>query len=74
MGTGKRSVRTAESLSPEAPTTEAGRRLLDQWNPGHVNPRLVQTVLAIEAEARAASQPLSQERPPVDTAGIDSDE
>jgi hypothetical protein len=42
---------TDQPVQPEAPTTEAGRRLLDQWNPGHVNPRLVQTVLAIEAEA-----------------------
>jgi hypothetical protein len=42
---------TDRAVQPEAPATEAGRRLLDQWNPGHVNPRLVQTVLAIEAEA-----------------------
>jgi hypothetical protein len=42
---------TDRAVQPEAPTTEAGRRLLDQWNPGHVNPRLVQTVLAIEADA-----------------------
>jgi hypothetical protein len=47
---------TDRAVQPEAPTTEAGRRLLRQWNPGHVNPRLVQTVLAIEAGARAASQ------------------
>jgi hypothetical protein len=72
---------TDRAVQPEAPTTEAGRALLDQWNPGHVNPRLVQTVLAIEAEAYRqgwdvntatsfGNRAASQERPSIDVTAL----
>jgi hypothetical protein len=59
---------TDQPVQPEAPTTKAGRVLLEQeaYNSRSFPLITVEAILAIEAEARAASQPLSQERPPID--------
>jgi hypothetical protein len=55
-------------VQPEAPTTKAGRVLLEQeaYNSRSFPLITVEAIVAIEAEARAASQPLAQERPPID--------
>jgi hypothetical protein len=59
---------TDRAVQPGAPTTKAGRVLLEQeaYNSRSFPLITVEAILAIEAEARAASQPLSQERPQPD--------
>jgi hypothetical protein len=56
---------TDRAVQPEAPTTKAGRVLLEQeaYNSRSFPLITVEAIVAIEAEARAASQPLAQERP-----------
>jgi hypothetical protein len=55
---------TDQPVQPEAPTTKAGRVLLEQeaYNSRSFPLITVEAIVAIEAEARAASQ----ERPPID--------
>jgi hypothetical protein len=55
---------TDRAVQPEAPTTKAGRVLLEQeaYNSRSFPLITVEAIVAIEAEARAASQ----ERPPID--------
>jgi hypothetical protein len=53
---------TDRAVQPEAPTTEAGRRLLEDFFGDGMILEPLEAILAIEAEARAASQ----ERPQPD--------
>jgi hypothetical protein len=55
---------TDQPVQPEAPTTKAGRVLLEQeaYNSRSFPLITVEAIVAIEAEARAASQ----KRPPID--------
>jgi hypothetical protein len=57
---------TDRAVQPEAPSTKAGRVLLEQeaYNSRSFPLITVEAIVAIEAEARAASQ----ERPPIDVA------
>jgi hypothetical protein len=54
---------TDRAVQPEAPTTEAGRRYLAPFIGGRFEDEVRAAIVAIEVEARAAPQPLSQERP-----------